>query len=117
MAIRNGKPVIRQRLYRPPAAEPTTVLHKNWRRFLPMGSIRSFMVLLSRQYRRNSLLLWIIWITNSFSYYGLVLFTSDYFALIGSEDELLNSLITAGEDQKNGNRFTFVVQVLNCRAS
>jgi MFS family permease len=125
MARYNNKPKLNGRLTAlDVSAQPTTLVKHSRKSRCCCAATQcdctALRVLLSKTYRRDTLLLWLIWLTVgligrvlityflpttkqtntpqqcSFAYYGLVLFTSDYFALIGSEDVLINSLITAG---------------------
>ncbi|PIO54699.1 hypothetical protein TELCIR_23931, partial [Teladorsagia circumcincta] len=49
--------------------------------------------LLSPDLRRTTLLLWVIWAVNAFSYYGMVLFTT---VLFQSHDECHGGLFSNG---------------------
>ena len=50
--------------------------------------------LLTPTFRRNTLLVWLLWAVNSFCYYGLVLSTQEYFESISKGESLRSTLIT-----------------------
>ena len=78
----NGVAPLRGRLVLARAAPPprASATARRLGRLAPLyETYRALRSLLSPSLRRVTLTLWLVWATNSFAYYGLVLFTNDYF--------------------------------------